>query len=201
MKSIRLLTLLVVALLMAAALLLQGCATQADVRSDYDHAADFAKYRTFNFVPQPSTDKAGYSTLLTQDLKNAVTAQMEKRGYTLSDNPDLLINFSGKLREKQDIESVPGPYYGYRAGFYGAWPGYGWGSDVYTVNYTEGTLNVDLIDARTKQMVWEGVSIGEVTKEKLENRQASIDHAVANIFARYPFEAGQAQPIKTAEKN
>jgi hypothetical protein len=189
------------AVVLAIAILLQGCQTQPEVRADYDHAADFSKYRTFNFVPQPSTEKLGYSSLTTQEIKNAVSAELQKRGYQLdTENPDLLVNFSGKLREKQEIESVPGPYYGYRFGFYGPWPGYALGSDIYTVNYKEGTLNVDLIDASRMQMVWEGVAVGEVTQKQLENREASINTTVQDIFAKFPFQAGQSEPIKTAEK-
>jgi len=189
-------------LLVGTVLLLVGCESGPSLQSDYDHTADFAKYHTFNFVPRPATDRYGYSSLTTQDLKAAVTEQMQMRGYTLSENPDLLVNFSGKLQEKQDIRSAPAPmgpgYYGYRTGFYGVWPGYT--NNVYTVNYTEGTLNVDLIDATKKELVWEGVAVGEVTKEHLQNREATINKAVADIFTRFPFRAGEGQPIKTAEK-
>ena len=202
MRSIRLVTYLLVLALLAAAVLLQACASKPDIRADYDHSADFAKYRTFNFVERLSTDKMGYSSLVTQALKTSVTNQMQQRGYQLNTaDPDLLVNFSGKLQDKQEIQSSPsaGPYYGYRAGWYGAWPGYS--NDVYTVNYTMGTLNVDMIDARTMQMVWEGVAVGEVTKKHRENREAAIDKAVTGIFAKFPFEAGTAQPVlKTAEK-
>ncbi|HEY4212555.1 MAG TPA: DUF4136 domain-containing protein [Steroidobacteraceae bacterium] len=185
--------------LLATALLLPGCANSPTIRSDYDKAADFGHYHTFNFVPQPSTDKLGYSSLVTQQLKSAVGAELQKRGYQMSDKPDLLVNFSGKLQKMQDVQSSPapaGPYYGYR--YYGAWPSYP--NDVYTVNYTEGTLNVDLIDASRNQMVWEGVGVGEVTDESLGNREATINKAVSAIFAKYPFRAGQAQPLKTAAK-
>jgi hypothetical protein len=202
MKTIRTINFATVMVLSVLAVLTQnGCATKPNVRSDYDHSADFAKYRTFNFASPLSTDKLGYSSLVTQQLKSSVTAQMQQRGYRLDpNNPDLLVNFSGKLQEKQEIESAPGPYYGYRSGFYGAWPGYAMGNEVYTVNYTEGTLNVDMVDASRMQMVWEGVIMGEIKKEHLQNREATIDKAVAQIFAKYPFQAGTAQPIATAEK-
>jgi Domain of unknown function (DUF4136) len=187
---------------LAAALLVVGCESGPNVRSDFDKSADFGKYHTFNFVAKPSTDKSGYSSLLTQQLEAAVSEEMRKRGYTQSDHPDLLINFSGKLQKMQDVRSDPGtpvsPYYGYRAGMYGAWPGYA--GDVYTVHYTEGTLNIDLVDAAKDRMVWEGVGVGEVTQENLQNREAAINKAVSDIFARYPFRAGQAQPIATASK-
>jgi hypothetical protein len=181
---------------------LLACQTKPQVRADYDKSADFGRYRTFNFVSQPSTDKEGYSSLLTEQLKAAVTGEMEKRGYMLADSPDLLINFSGKLQNMQEVRSspspTPAPYYGYRTGMYGAWPGYA--NDVYTVNYTEGTLNIDIIDASHKAMVWEGVGVGEVTKEKLQDRQATLNKAVADIFAKFPFRAGEAQPATTASE-
>jgi hypothetical protein len=180
----------------------QGCATAPKVRAEYDHATDFARYRTFEFVSPLTTDKLGYSSLVTQQLKAAVTTQMEQRGYKLSATPDLLVNFSGRLQDKTSIESSPsysGSYYGYRSGYYGAWPGYSMGSDVYTVNYTEGTLNVDLIDAQTMKMVWEGVTVGEIKQKHLKDREGTINKAVGNIFAKYPFQAGTAQPVATAE--
>jgi hypothetical protein len=193
---------LTVILAIVAGLALLACQSKPQVRADYDRSTDFSKYRTFNFVSQPSTDKQGYSSLLTEQLKAAVTTEMQKRGYTLSESPDLLVNFSGKLQNMQEVRSspspTPAPYYGYRTGMYGAWPGYA--NDVYTVNYTEGTLNIDLIDASHKAMVWEGVGVGEVTKEKMQDRQASLNRAVAHIFAKFPFRAGESKAVTTASE-
>lgn len=178
------------AMLLAATL--AGCASGPVVRSDYDHQADFSGYRTFGFMQPLGTDRAGYAGLLTQRLKAATTAQMEMRGYTYRpDAPDLLINFSAKQQQKTDvIPAAPAPvgYYGYRAGFYGAWPGYGWGDDV--IQYTEGTLNVDLVDARRKQLVWEGVATGELRDPAKAASPEQVDATVAQIFSRYPFRAG-----------
>lgn len=170
-----------------------GCASTPTVTSNYDHSANFAGYRTFGYLSPLGTDRAGYATLVTQSLKNATRREMEARGYTYSENaPDLLINFSGKLEKQTDVRSVPaGPpmvgYYGYRGGYYGGWGGYY--TDVY--QYTEGTVNVDLIDARQRQLVWEGVAVGTVTKKHLENPDAALSAAVSQIFAKFPFRAGQ----------
>ena len=179
------------AALLVSAAFLAGCETTPKIRSDYDKSADFSHYRTYNFVSQPSTDKLGYSSLVTEQLKTAVGEEMRKRGYEMSAKPDLLVNFSGKLQKMQNVESTPtmaGGYYGYRSGIYGAWPGYA--NDVYTVNYTEGTLNIDLVDASHMRMVWEGVGVGEVTDTAMKDRQATISKAVTAIFAKYPFHAG-----------
>jgi hypothetical protein len=184
-------------LLLVGVALLQGCASKPDLRADYDKSADFAKYRSFNFVKTPSTETLGYGSLVTQQMTSSIKSELEKRGYAQSETPDLLVNFSGKLQEKADIQSTGGSYYyGYRG--YGAWPGYAYGSDVYTVRYTIGTINVDLIDATRNRMVWEGVAVGEVTKKHLENREAAIAKAIEKIFSQYPFRAGVGQPQESA---
>ncbi|SIT28821.1 DUF4136 domain-containing protein [Achromobacter sp. MFA1 R4] len=176
--------------------LLAACASGPTVKSDYDHQADFAQYRTFGYMTPLGTDKAGYNTLLTERLKSATRGQMEMRGYTYSaTNPDLLVNFGAKLQQQTEVVPGPapmGPYYGYRAGFYGGWPGYGWGDDVY--QYTEGTLSIDLVDARRRQLVWEGVAVGEIQNPSSAGSSENVNKVVAEVFAKYPFRAGVAAP-------
>jgi uncharacterized protein DUF4136 len=191
--------------LAAALLTLAACESKPSVRSNYDQAADFGRYHTYNFVTDPGTNREGYSSLLTQQIEAAVNEQMQQRGYTRSENPDLLVNFSGKVQERQEVHSTPaaGPYYGrgyygYRAGMYGVWSGYP--SSVYTVNYSEGTLNIDIVDSNRKQMVWEGVGVGELTKEKMKNPQATVQEVVSEIFTKYPFRAGQAAPVASNQQ-
>ena len=176
------------------AAMMRACETEPAVRSQYDKTADFGAYRTFNCVSPLATEKLGYSTLVTQTLKNAVIQQMQERGYVLSERPDLLVDFSAKLEEKRALRST-GSYYGYRTGSYSPWMNY---SHVDAYNYREGTVNIDLVDASRKQMVWEGVGMGEVSEEKMQNRERAIADAVASIFAKYPFRAGESQPLNRA---
>jgi len=177
-------------------LVLAGCATSPTIRSDYDTSADFAAYHSFGFAEKLGTDSTGYASLLTQRLKEAVSREMAARGYEYTgEKPDLLVNFQARLKDKVRVYPAPaawGPwprgYYGYRGGFYDPWFGYAGGSEV--VNYTEGTLNIDLIDRERRQMVWEGVAVGEVDADEGVPSQAKIDAAVKDIFAKYPFRAG-----------
>ena len=81
-------------------------------------------------------------------------------------------------------------YYGYRMGFYGPWPGYAFGPDM--IQYTEGVLNIDLIDAKRKQMVWEGIGTSVVDDLQQASSEDSVFSMVSAIFARYPFTAGSA---------
>jgi len=193
-----------IATLAVAALGLGGCASGPEVRGEYDKAADFGKYRTYGFVAQTSPDGGGeYRSLALQMLQRAATREMEARGYRLADSPDLAINFQGKLEEKVDVESTPAPYYGPGWG-YGGWYGApygGWGgTEVTTRRYNVGTLVMDIVDREKRQVVFQGGVEGVVTKEMRENREASINNAVAAIFSKYPFVAGQSAPVPPPAK-
>jgi hypothetical protein len=178
-------------------LILAACATTggssgATVRSDYDHAANFAAYKTFGFVAPPGTEVDGYPAGITQSIKAAAQRELEARGYRHAEShPDLLVNFSALLTNKlktDDLASQQIGYYGYRkVAVYKTWSSYTYdkGSDP----YTEGTLNIDIVDARAGSLVWEGVAIGEVKDKALTNPQPAIDRVVAEIFAKYPFRA------------
>ncbi len=183
-------------LLLAA---LAACATGPEVRVDYDRSADFGRYRTFGWVTPLGTDRAGYTTLTTDRLRAAVEQEMGARGYLYSPAaPDLLVNFHGRLQER--VEVIPGPafapfpspYYGYRP--YGVWPGYGFAGGPFVDQYTEGTINIDLVDRRRGALVWEGVAIGRVTERDRLYPQERLGAAVAAIFARYPYRAGIGAP-------
>jgi hypothetical protein len=190
----------------AVALLAAGCASGPDVRADYDKAADFGKYRTYGFVSAPAGDTTQFKSLAQQNMQNAAAREMEARGYTRSDNPDLVINFKGKLEEKTDIESTPAPMYGAGWG-YGGWRGapyggygmYG-GTEVTTHRYKVGTLVMDVVDREKRQVVFQGGVESVVTKEMMENREAAIAGAVGHIFSKYPFVAGQSAPVPPPAK-
>jgi hypothetical protein len=185
--------------LLSLVLLVSACASGPEVRSDYDRGADFAAYRTFAFANPLGTDRAGYTTLLTERLKTLTRLQMEQRGYIFDpQSPDLLVNFLAQ--SKLQTEYVPPPpmpwgpnYYGYRMGWYDPWGGYGWGGYGFgpsVVQYTEGVLSIDLIDARKKQLVWEGVATSAIDNVEQAASEQSLAPVVADIFARYPFLAG-----------
>jgi hypothetical protein len=186
-----------------AAVVLAGCASGPDVRADYDRATDFGGYRTYGFVAQTGTGSGDFKSLSTQMLQNAASRQMESRGYTRADDPDLVINFKGKLEEKTDIQSTPAPYYGPGwgyGGWYGApWGGYG-GTEVTTRRYNVGTLVMDVVDREKRQVVFQGGVEGVVTKEALQNREAALNRAVEHIFSKYPFVAGQSAPVPLPAK-
>lgn len=176
---------------LSAALFAAGCATTSGpkTRIDYDKSADFSVYRTFGFPKETGTDRGGYSTLVTSYLKSAMSSQMEARGYKYSEErPDLLVNFYMNTRERTELRPSPNAslgygYYGYRYGLYTAWPLY---DQDRTVTYKVGTLNIDIVDAEKKQLVWEGVAEGRVSDEELQNPKVAINAVVTELMRQYP---------------
>jgi len=190
-------TLLFIAVTM---LVMSGCASGPDVFINEDPSADFGAYKTYGFPPALSTDKAGgYSSLLSQYLKVAVSREMDARGYTESENPDLVVNFYLHTEEKIKTTQTPtsSAYYGYRGGRYGTWGGYGGGMGYETrvTQYTEGTLNVDLVDNNRDQLVWEAAMVGKISQDVMSNLESKVDEAIAELFVDYRYRAGSATPV------
>ena len=182
MKILKIAALLITVLGMAA------CSSGPELRSDLDPGTDFTRFKTYGFVRVTGTDQANYQTLVTQHFKSAVRTEMDARGYRfVESNPDLLVNFNAVLSEKVRVTSQPrtGMYYGYRG--YGAWGGYGSYTDVR--QYTQGTVNIDLIDASRQQLVWEGVAVGTVRESDKDEIRQRIAGVVAQIMNQYPFRA------------
>ena len=184
--------------MLGAVLVAAGCESGPRVRAERDKTVDFSQYRTFAFADPLGTDRAGYQTMVSQYLKAATQRELEARGLRLVEaDPQMLVNFNGKLSEKFRTTPVPssaitfgyghGGYYGYRTGIYTTWPLYA--PETRVDSYSEGTLNVDIIDAAKKQMIWEGVAVGRVTDETMENLQPKINEAVAAIFVNYPIKS------------
>jgi hypothetical protein len=180
---------------LAATALLAGCASTPTVRFDYDRSADFGKYRTFGFLDHGDQAKS----LAVVTLETAATREMQARGYTLADNPDLLVNFTGKLEDRTDVQSTPGPAYGVGYG-YGGWHGApygGWGyqQQVTTRHYKVGNIILDIVDREKRQVVFQSGIEKTVTKEMMERREEALNAAATRLFSAYPFVAGQSAPV------
>ena len=179
-----------------------ACSSGPNIRSDYDHTVDFGQYETYNFFSDAGNDGANYQSLFTQYMLEAIEREMESRGYRKTATPDLLVNFNANFQDKTKVTTSPsmGGYYGYRGGYYGGWGGYGMGTDTHVSQYTEGTFNIDLVDAKQKQLVWEAVAVGKVSEKDIENLQQRVNEGVPRFFALFPFIAGQSTPAAPSEK-
>ncbi|MEO6384177.1 MAG: DUF4136 domain-containing protein [Thermomonas sp.] len=184
--------------LVALFVLLAACAAGPRIRTDFDPEADFGRYRTYAFYQPIAMEASGYSTFITDRIKTNVRREMEARGYTYDEtSPDLRVNFQGIVEERTDVYSTPQVdyqyYYSYRARSYVAVPV--WYDQAHVSRYTQGTLSVDLVEAARNRMVWTGDAIGRVTQRTPQERAEQVDRSIMEIFLRYPYRAGSAQPV------
>jgi hypothetical protein len=167
------------------ATVLAACATPAPtVRSQSEPGANFSAYQTFGFFDELPGQQALYTSFVDQHIKDAITTEMQARGYRKEVNGQLLINFHRQSSEKVKVTqtAVPTGFYGYRRGFYTG------GAAVTTdvQNYREGTLIIDVVDGAAKKLLWESVAVARVTKDVLNNPEATIDAAVKQMFTELP---------------
>ncbi len=151
------------------------------VYSDFDKNIDFSQYKTYAFHKR-GIDKVQISELDKKRILRAIETEMTKKGMTKSDNPDLLINFQTKEREQLNVDQFNAGW-GYGWGW--GWNPYFWGGRTYVTSSTEGTLYIDLIDAKKKELIWEGEGVGDLTENRKE-KENQINEFVAKILAQYP---------------
>lgn len=180
----------------ASLLVVAGCESSPKIRTDYDRSADFSQYNTYDFYDPMGIEEAQYQSLVSKYFRDSIGREMEMRGYKRAMEPDVLINVTARIDDKIRVTSSPstGMYYGhgYRSSRYGFYHGYGTETDVR--QYKEGTVTIDLVDARRQELVWTAAAVGTVTDKKLKNLYESVNNGIAAVFAEYPFRAGQNQP-------
>lgn len=149
-----------------------------NVRSDYAETASFNTYRTYKL----RIDDLKLNDIDKDRVLNEVSRQLQTKGLSVSENPDLVINVKANHKKIKDIQSR-NPY-----GMYG-WGGpFGWGvgmSRTWTSNHNEGALIIDLIDAKSNKLVWQGIGSG-ISVDSPRSKQKQIPQIVAEIMASYP---------------
>lgn len=151
------------------------------VSSDYDRSVNFNDYKTFGFTEEAMNLPA--NDLVKNRILNAISSNLKSKGLTESDNPDMLVDLGLKRKEKTDYQSTTydvGGYYGRR-----------WrvGTSVGTtntreINYTEGTLVINLIDSKKDQLLWMGSGTGVVTDKSIQ--EENVISGVNKILAGFP---------------
>ena len=171
-----------------------SCSTIYNVQYDYDINVNFTRLKTYDWLP--IHEKADISSLDIKRIRNSVNSQLKIKGLKIiSDNPDFLIVVHVGKEQKLSITNWGydyGPYGGYWGGYgYGPYGGY-WGGywgpgGVSTYEYEEGSLILDFVDAKSKELIWHGSAKAVVGNEKTpEERQKKIYETVQKILEKYP---------------
>ena len=167
---------------------LAGCAPR--IYTEQDDQASFGGFHSYAWVaPAPGKnvkDPILDSQILEGRVHRAVTAELKNRGFeevAADANPDFVVTYHTSNKEK--IEST-GPSFSF--GFVDAFPrGFGAvavpvGGDVQSRE--EGTLMLDVIDGKSKRLVWRGWTKGWVSQDSYTDE--AVKSAVQQILAKFP---------------
>jgi hypothetical protein len=176
-----------------AALGLAGCGT-THVATDYDHRANFNRYRTYAVQRGRVIDEDAPhtpDTLVEDRIVAAIRQELATKGLVPAEpgKADLIATYNASAKTKLQLESAwDGGYWG--VGLDGwAWDGPGY-DNVWLDEYREGTLVIDLIDSSTKKLVWRAVAKAD---DKDFRTTKFIDGAVDKAMDKYPPEGAGAK--------
>jgi hypothetical protein len=154
------------------------------VASDYDSKADFSQYKTFAFF-KGGIDKAEISDLDKRRILRAIESELMSRGFTKSENPDMLVSIFTKSNQRVNVYNNAWGAGAWGWGGFGPGWGWGWNRQPTVSTRTEGVLYVDLIDANKKELVWQGMGTGYLAQGR-ERKEARIKEFVTKIMEKYP---------------
>jgi hypothetical protein len=156
------------------ALTMAVSALAADIRTDYDHHADFTKYKTYSWAKVDTPDP-----LWNDRVKEAVDRALTAKGWSqVPSGGDVSLVAAGTTREKPTLKT-----------FYDGFDGWLWGgfadATTYVEDYTVGTLVVDMFDTNSKRLLWRG-SASDVLSGKPDKDEKKLEKAVSKMFEHFP---------------
>jgi hypothetical protein len=180
---------------MSAALTLGACESPAGKVSVLQSAtASITPGATYAWAPLTQRemsygDPRIDNDIIRQRIRTAINTNLGAKGYQLVDAPasaQLLVSYYVGLRNATDYRVDSYGYYGY---------GYGWGmygppTDVRVINYTEGTLVLDLKDRTSGQLAWRVTSQKRI--DQGDGAQEKLDAMIADMVKSLPGRAPSA---------
>jgi hypothetical protein len=147
------------------------------VSTDWDKGVSFSGYQTYAWTK--GTMPAGANPLMVQRAQSAIEAELSAIGLVKTDaNPDVLVALHGSTKEDVSLQTMG---YGYGVG----WRAGGGSSTTYVDRVVRGMLMVDVIDAKTKKLVWRATATDTITDNPQKNEK-KIHKAVEKMFEKYP---------------
>lgn len=155
------------------------------VQTDFDHQANFAQYKTYSWQAiKPE------NSLWDSRIQSAVDAQLAAKGWSRVDaDGDVAIVAIKTTQTQKTLNTFYdgfGGGWGWRRFGGGGFGGDGFGESTTTEqDYKEGTLIIDLYDAKTKQLIWRG-SAEDMISDKAEKNEKNLNKGVGKLFKAFP---------------
>jgi hypothetical protein len=161
-------------------LMLTAGAFAASAKTDYDHSVNFEKYSTFAWKNYGARSNGIVNnSIVASRIQNAVNEQLTKKGLREDDrNPDLYVVTHVGAKNMTDIEYMPAV---------GGWRHWRWmGPDMFVNRYVQGTTIIDLVDAKTNELVWRAISTDTGSNLVDVESPKKIDKMAVDAFKHFP---------------
>ncbi len=135
----------------------------SSVKIQYDKTTDFSQYRSFAFFKK-GLDNLNLPASKKQLVVETISEILEAKGYKRSKHPDFVVNIFTDLYKRVDV--YPG-YYPYHRRVY---------------KTIEGKLYIDIVDVKTKKVVW----TGETHINLQGNDSRKIQRAIEKLLSKFP---------------
>lgn len=165
-----------------------SCAPTLNVETGFDREASFRDYRQWAFIDSPEGrggTLGGLDPSLRGRVEEAIRSELKAAKFkdAGSGTPDFYVAYHGGRQDREIVQS-----YGYSTGLW-----FSHGGDVHlfgsdTRLYTEGTLVVDIVDAKSRELVWRGVATDIVT-DKGDATEKAVK-AVKEMLGAFPPHGG-----------
>ena len=182
----------IITLAIAAVFVFTNCSTTSQV--EVAKGINFHNYKTFGWVNDNGVKKSGRvdNDIVDNNIKNSIGSELEKNGWEETDQqPDVLLDYNVMVEQGLRKETEPVYSYPYSGYYYNSWrrrigyyynPTFFSGYRSYNVPFKEGTLTVNMVDAKTNKLIWQGWAKGEVTNKTVSSKEAEVD--VKSIFKK-----------------
>ena len=172
------------------ATLLVSCAARAPVKIDHDPLYDFSRLRSWAWAPgRPQVvpdDGDAFLRSRLQSIPGLIERELALRGFESAGarEPDFLVAYNvasgrGRIDTFQDF----GTYRlsGGSQDFGGSW----------VFGYEEGILTINVADAHTRQLVWQGFARAPLDDKLSESeRAARLRRGIQDMFVQFPPKSG-----------
>jgi hypothetical protein len=160
-------------------LLLATASFAEQVKTDYDRSAKFSQYKTYSWQKVQTQDP-----LWVDRIKEAVNAALTAKGWTPVESGGDVAIVAMEITQNQQTLNTYYDNFGGRRRWGG---GFGYATTT-TDNYKVGTLVVDLIDAKTKKLIWRG-SESDTLSDKSDKNIKNLDKGAQKMFDHFPPDA------------
>jgi hypothetical protein len=179
--------------LVASALLLGGCATKPRVSTDYEPSYNFAALKTFAVKETKADFREDLliSPFTYSHIFALLNTDLSKRYQVVSGEtvPDFYVSYHIVMEEKLDPR-VYDDVYGYGMWGRGRYPAPMFYNPAFRTGlsvYNQGSLIIDMVDAKTQQPIWRGVSEKRLSRNLSPQEQRQIlSSAVLEVMAKFP---------------